>query len=66
MIQAEFVLYRPSFVRVHRSLLKTADQSKSYKGAGDIMSSDGLRAMEVTADKVNLKSFMCVILVSLI
>lgn len=32
----------------------------------DIMSSDGLKAMEVTADKVNLKSFMSVILRSLI
>ena len=68
MIHAEFVLYRrPLLVRVHRSRVKTDRIGvKSCKGAVDIMSSDGLKAMEVTADKVNVKSFMFLILRSLI
>ena len=66
MIHAEFILYRLSLVRVHRSRLKT-DRSENCARVHEVnMSSDGLKAMEVTADKVNLKSFMFLILRSLI
>lgn len=45
------------YASIDRSL--TTDRSKIVcNGTVDIMSSDGLKAMEVTADKVNLKSFV--------
>ena len=58
MIHAEFVLYRRCFVRIHRSFIGDGSEYNCATVQLDIMSSDGLKAMEVTGDKVNLKSFV--------
>lgn len=63
-MQSLFCIDCPLYASIDRDWRRIG--VKSCKGAVDIMSSDGLKAMEVTADKVNLKSFMFLIPRSLI